>query len=192
MLDGVFNNTHDCLVLVQYLIDPILLSNGEALAGGEGLVDEEGADVEGYAVCSNHVAILISQYKEAFVVDLKANFVNATIEEVHLVKLVQLFHKHDAPLLPPRLQAPQKTQHKVLVLLVVPGVEGRLVVARWVADTEEASEALEKFSVKIVAVDVDLRFFWQLVKESLLFFIFESKVLVHGPLVLEKFFDVPL
>lgn len=122
---------------------------------------------------------------------LEADFVDSAVEEEHFVELIELSDERDALLLPARLEDAEEAQHEVLVLLILPSVEGRLMVARRITDAEESPETLKKLTIEVIPVDDYLRLLRQFIEQSQFFVILESDVPVHGPLVLEECFDVP-
>ena len=73
---------------------PILSSDEEAFTDRIGFVDEMASLVECYAVCSNKVAVLISQNILFGPVDLKPDFIDTIIEENDLIDFVKLFKQN--------------------------------------------------------------------------------------------------
>ena len=72
-------------------VEPILSSDEEAFANCEGFIDEMASLVEGYAVSSNEVAVLVPQNILFGPVDLKTNFISTIVEENDLIHFVELF-----------------------------------------------------------------------------------------------------
>ena len=135
---------------------PVLLTDREASALGVGLVDEQRATIEASLVGPNHGLAGVPDLVLDLLIDLISDVIKTLFDEDDFVDVIKLCE--DNVLVPETdwVKLLQELNHKVLVLEVVPGIEGILVGAGEVGDAEVPPEFLEKADEHEMSVNLAL------------------------------------
>jgi hypothetical protein len=95
-------------------------------------VDKIAPLVESGLKCTNDIGfqilvIFVPDYEVSLFVNLKSHFIRSFIEENDFVNLVKLFKDYNVSFFLPWLQVRKQSNNKILVVLVLPSIERRLI-----------------------------------------------------------------
>lgn len=191
VFDGFLDHGHDLLVVREDL-RPVAFPDRVTCAIGVRPVFEEGPNVESCTVGADDVAVLVAEAVVGNAIDVEANLVGAFVEEEHLGESFELVDQHDVLLFAAGLQGAEDVEHEVLIVLILPVVEGGLVLRLLVRYAKETAEAFEEVAVEEDSIYIYLDILWELLEDLLVLRVLKCIVFVFIPSVSKVGLDSPL
>ena len=156
----------------------------------ESSVDEQTSLVKTDFKGSDDSLVEMSLLKNNFLVDLIASVVQASLNEDDFVNVIQLVENCGSSWVVNWFKLLKNSDHEVLVVKVLPGVECILVRALSISESEVISETLQEVLEQKVRVNFSLNLKWKLAHNGLIVISGNCVVLVVRPSVLHEILNL--